>query len=295
MPIPGQCGILAFALGAIMTLSSATPARAFGPATICLFTDFGWDDPYVAQLKGAIVTINPNARLLDLTHSVAPYNVTEGAWLLDQCAEEFPPGTIFVAVVDPQVGTDRDPILIETTKEKYFLGPDNGLFAQVIQNEGLLRAWKLDKPEFYRAGDISRTFHGRDIFGPVAAHLAAGTEPDRLGTPMKTIEVAAAKEPIFTGGMIDTQVLHIDRFGNILLNLKAGSDLAAKLKEGDLVKISVGRDSFSAPLVNTYGEVDKGRLLLLFGSSGQLEISVNQGSAARQLKVEPGTAIYLKP
>jgi S-adenosylmethionine hydrolase len=295
MPIPGQCGILAFALGAIMTLSSATPARAFGPATICLFTDFGWDDPYVAQLKGAIVTINPNARLLDLTHSVAPYNVTEGAWLLDQCAEEFPPGTIFVAVVDPQVGTDRDPILIETTKEKYFLGPDNGLFAQVIQNEGLLRAWKLDKPEFYRAGDISRTFHGRGIFGPVAAHLAAGTEPDRLGTPMKTIEVAAAKEPLFTGGMIDTQVLHIDRFGNILLNLKAGSDLAAKLKEGDLVKISVGRDSFSAPLVNTYGEVDKGRLLLLFGSSGQLEISVNQGSAARQLKVEPGTAIYLKP
>jgi len=295
MPIFGRCGILAVALAALMSLSSAMPARASGPATICLFTDFGWDDPYVAQLKGSIITINPNARLLDLTHSVAPYNITEGAYLLDQCAVEFPAGTIFVAVVDPQVGTDRDPIMIETNKEKFFVGPDNGLFAQVIQRDGLMHAWKLDKPEFYHAGDLSRTFHGRDIFGPVAAHLADGTDPDRLGTPMKTLEVNAGKDAILTGGMIDTQVLHIDRYGNIVLNLRADSDLATKLKEGTLVKISVGRDSFSAPFVKTYGEVDKGRLLLLFGSSGQLEISVNQGAAAHQLKVEPGTAIYLKP
>ena len=278
-----------------MSLSSVTSVRAAGPTTICLFTDFGWDDPYVAQLKGAIITVNPGARLLDLTHSVPPYNITEGAYLLDQSAVEFPAGTIFVAVVDPQVGTDRDPILIETNKGKYFVGPDNGLFAQVIQNEGLMRAWKLDKPEFYRAGDISRTFHGRDIFGPVAAHLADGTDPDRLGTPMKNLDVAAAKEATLTGAMIETQALHIDRYGNIILNLKNDSDLAGKLKEGTLVKISIGRDSFSAPFVKTYGEVDKGRLLLLFGSSGQLEISVNQGSAAHQLKVEPGSAIYLKP
>ncbi len=288
----GRCGFLALVFAVAMSIS---PARAAGPATICLFTDFGWDDPYVAQLKGAIITINPNARLLDLTHSVAPYNIIEGAYLLNQCAVEFPAGTIFVAVVDPQVGTDRDPILLETAKEKYFIGPDNGLFAQVIQSEGLLHAWKLDKPEFYHAGDTSRTFHGRDIFGPVAAHLAEGTEPDRLGTPIKTLDVTAAKDPMFSGGMIDLQVLHIDHYGTIILNLRSGTDLAAKLKEGNLVKISVGRESYSAPLVKTYGEVDKGRLLLLFGSSGQLEISVNQGSAARQLKVDPGAAIYLKP
>jgi S-adenosyl-L-methionine hydrolase (adenosine-forming) len=295
MLIQGRLIILGFALAALMSLSSATPARASGPATIGLFTDFGWDDSYVAQLKGVIVTINPDARLLDLTHSVAPYNITEGAWLLDQCAAEFPAGTIFVAVVDPQVGTDRDPILIETNAQKYFVGPDNGLFAQVIESEGLLHAWRLDKPEFYRSGDLSRTFHGRDIFGPVAAHLAAGIEPDRLGTEMKTLDVTTAKDPVFNGGMINAQVLHVDRYGNIILNVKTGTDLAANFKEGTLVRITAGRDSFSAPLVKTYADVDKGRLLMLFGSSGQLEISVNQGSAAHQIKVEPGSTVFLKP
>jgi S-adenosylmethionine hydrolase len=295
MPIQGRLGILVFALAAFMSVTSATTARASGPATICLFTDFGWDDAYVAQMKGAIVTVDPEARLLDLTHSVAPYNITEGAYLLDQCAEEFPAGTIFVAVIDPGVGTERDPILIETSKEKYFVGPDNGLFAQVIQSEGLLHAWKLDKPEFFRAGGVSPTFHGRDIFGPVAAHLAAGTSPDRLGTEIKTIETPAPPEPVFNGGIINAQVLHVDRYGNIILNIKSGSELVAKFKEGTLVKINEGRESFSAPFVKTYGEVDKGRLLMLFGSSGRLEISVNQGSAARQIRVEPGASIFLKP
>jgi S-adenosylmethionine hydrolase len=295
MPILGRWGLLAFALAAFMSLSSATPARASGPATICLFTDYGWEDPYVAQLKGAIITIKPDARLLDLTHSVAPYNVNEGAYLLDQCAEEFPAGTIFVAVVDPQVGSERDPIMIETNTEKYFVGPDNGLFAQVIQSEGLMHAWKLDKPEFYRAGGLSRTFHGRDIFGPVAAHLADGTDPDRLGTPMKTLEINPGKDAMFAGGMIGAQVVHVDRYGNVILNVRGGTDLAAKFKEGNLVKISIGHESFSAPLVKTYGEVEKGRLLLVFGGSGQLEISVNQGSAAHELKVEPGASIFLKP
>ena len=295
MPIQGRLGIVGFALAALMSLTSATTARADGPATICLFTDFGWEDSYVAQLKGAIITIDPNARLLDLTHSVAPYNITEGAYLLDQCAEEFPAGTIFVAVVDPGVGTDRDPILIETTKEKYFVGPDNGLFAQVIQSEGLLHAWKLDKPAYYRAGEGSHTFHARDIFGPVAAHLAAGVDPNNLGSEIKTIGTAAAAEPVFNGGVIDAQVQHIDRYGNIILNVKSGGDLAAMLKEGTLVKISIGHQSYSAPFVKTYGEVEKGRLLLLFGNSGQLEIGVNQGSAAHQIRVEPGTSLYLKP
>src|ERR1700761_614430 len=137
MPIRGRLGILGFALAAFMSLTSATTAPAAGPSTICLFTDFGWDDSYVAQLKGVILTIDPGARLLDLTHSVAPYNITEGAYLLDQCAQEFPAGTIFVAVVDPGVGTDRDPILVETAKGKFYVGPDNGLFTQVVAREGL--------------------------------------------------------------------------------------------------------------------------------------------------------------
>jgi len=294
--MPNFCrfGIFALAL-AMIGFSPASTAHAAPAPVIGLFTDYGWDDPYVAQLKGVILTLNPGARLLDITHTVTPFNVTEGAWLLDQCAEEFPAGTIFVAVVDPQVGSDRDPILIETAKGKFFVGPDNGLFTRVLVHEGFSKAWKLDKPEFFRSGDVSRTFHGRDIFGPVAAHLAAGTDPERLGTPVKTLLLLPDKEPTFSGGLISAEVLHIDRYGNVILNLPSGGDMAAKLKEGNLVKVSIGKESYSAPLVKTYGEVEKGRLLLLYGGSGLLEISMNQGSAARQLKVEPGASVYLKP
>jgi len=276
-------------------LASVSPAQAAPPPVIGLFTDYGWDDPYVAQLKGVITTINPDARILDITHSVTPFNITEGSYLLDQCAEEFPAGTIFVAVVDPQVGTDRDPILVETAKGKYFVGADNGLFTQVIAHEGISRAWKLDKTQFFRPGDLSHTFHGRDIFAPVAAHLAMGTAPERLGTLIATFVSLPDREPTLAGGLISAVVLHIDRFGNVILNLPSSSDVAAKLKEGNLVRISIGKEGYSAPLVKTYGDVDKGRLLLLYGNSGLLEIGMNQGSAARQLKVVPGTSVYLKP
>lgn len=276
-------------------LATASAAHASPAPVIGLFTDYGWDDPYVAQLKGVILTVNPNARLLDITHTVTPFNVTEGAYLLDQCAEEFPAGTIFVAVVDPQVGMERDPILIETSKQKFFVGPDNGLFSQVLAHEGFLKAWKLDKPEFFRDGGVSRTFHGRDIFGPVAAHLSAGADPERLGTPIQTVFLLPDKAPTFSDGIIFAEVLHIDRYGNVILNLPSDSDIAAKLKEGNLVRITIGRESYSAPLVKTYGEVEKGRLLLLYGGSGLLEIGMNQGSAARQLKVESGATVFLRP
>ncbi len=276
-------------------MTGISSAQAAPHPVIALFTDYGWEDPYVAQLKGAILTVDPSARIIDLTHSITPFNITEGAWLLDQSAEEFPAGTIVVAVVDPQVGTPRDPILVETAKGKFFVGPDNGLFSQIIQHEGFSKAWKLDRPEFFRPGDTSHTFHGRDIFGPVAAHLAAGTDPERLGSPIKTLLMLPDMEPTFSGGLISTEVVHIDRYGNVILNLDSGNELAGKLKEGNLVKISIGREGYSAPLVKTYGDVDKNRLLLLYGGSGLLEIGMNQGSAAHQLKVEPGTTVYLRP
>jgi S-adenosylmethionine hydrolase len=296
MPNLPRFGILgAIAIVLAMSGVSSSTAHASPTAVIGLVTDYGGEDSYVAQLKGAILTIDPEARILDLLHSVTPFNVTEGSYLLDQCADGFPAGTIFVAVVDPGVGTERDPILLETAQGKFFVGPDNGLFTLVVAHEGFSRAWKLDQPAFFRAGGASRTFDGRDIFGPVAAHLAAGVDPERLGTPVKTLVLLPYKEPAFSDGLICTEVLHIDHFGNVILNLPGGGDLAAKLKEGNLVKISIGRESYSAPLVRTYGEVQKGRLLLLYGGAGLLEIGMNQGSAARQLKVEPGASVFLKP
>jgi S-adenosylmethionine hydrolase len=277
------------------TATNADPAP--GQPVIALLTDFGWEDAYVAQMKGAILTIDPQARLLDLTHDVTPFNIAEGAYLLDQSAQEFPAGTIFVAVVDPQVGTDRGGILLKTGQGKFYVGPDNGLFTRVIDREDFAAAWKLDKPEFYRPGGDSHTFHGRDIFGPVAAHLASGTDPATMGSPLteKTLELLPSHEPELAGGIVSAEVLHVDRYGNVILNFRSDSEPAAKFKLGNLVKITVGRESFTGPLVKTYGEEEKGRLILLYGNNGLLEIAVNQGSAAKELKVEPGAAILLKP
>lgn len=289
----------------LLAMNGCTPAANYAPAKpapsqpiIALFTDYGWEDPYVAQLKGVIIAIDPSARLLDLTHTISPFNVAEGSYLLDQSAQEFPAGTIFVAVVDPQVGTDRAPILLETAKEKFYVGPDNGLFSHVIDREGFLKAWKLDKPEYFRPGAVSYTFHGRDIFGPIAAHLASGIDPEKLGSEIDaatSLVLLPDKAPSISSNTLSVEVEHIDRYGNVILNLRDDSDLATRLKEGNLVKIAVAKENYSAPLVKAYGDIDKGRLILLYGSSGLLEIAMNQGSAARQLKVQPGDVIYLKP
>lgn len=290
----GILGTVGIAL-AMLGLMPAPTAHAAPPPVIALFTDYGWDAPYVSQLKGAILTINPNAHLLDLTHNVPPFNISEGAYLLDECAQEFPTGTIFVAVVDPQVGTERDPVMVQTKDGKYFVAPDNGLLTHVIDHEGFAKAWKLDKPEFFRPGDPSHTFHGRDIFGPIAAHLSAGLNPDKLGTPIKNLFLLPVKEATFASGTISVEVLHIDRYGNVVLNLRKDGEMASKLKEGNLVKISIGKESYSGPLVKTYGDLEKDRLMLLYGGNGLLEIAMNQGSAAKELKAQPGTVIFLKP
>jgi S-adenosylmethionine hydrolase len=276
----------------------ASSADSPGPQpVVALLTDYGGSDSYVAQMKGAILTIDPAARLLDLTHEVTPYDVAEGSYLLDQSAQEFPAGTIFVAVVDPEVGTDRAALLVKSGQGKFYVGPDNGLFTRVLDREGVAAAWTLDKPEYFRAGGDSRTFHGRDIFGPVAAHLAQGTDPAKMGTPLaaKALTLLPPNEPELAGGVVSATVLHVDHYGNVILNFRGDSEPASKFKMGNLVKITVRRDSFSGPLVKTYGDGEKGRLILLYGNNGLLEIAVNQGSAVDKIKVGPGDAILLKP
>jgi S-adenosyl-L-methionine hydrolase (adenosine-forming) len=276
---------------------SAPPPPVTAQPVIALFTDFGTTDPYVAQMKGAILTIDPAARLLDLTHDVTPFDVAQGSYLLDQSAREFPAGTIFVAVVDSQVGSDRAPLLLKTGAGKFYLGPDNGLFSRVIDREGFAAAWTLDQRAYFRAGATSEAFPGRDIFGPVASHLAQGTDPGQMGTLVaeKSLEMSSMHAPEIAGGTVSVEVLHVDHYGNVILNLPVGGDAAAKFHLGNLVKISIGRESFTGPMVRTNAEGEKGRLILLYGANGLLEISMSQGSAAEKLKINPGTVILLKP
>lgn len=142
---------------------------------IALFTDFGTRDAYVAQMKGAILSICPEARLVDLGHEAGQFDVRGAAYVLAASAAFFPAETIVVAVVDPGVGSERRPVMLQTASNKWFVGPDNGLFTHVMDREGFRRAAVLDRPAYYRAAALSATFHGRDIFGPIAAHLAAKT------------------------------------------------------------------------------------------------------------------------
>src|SRR5262245_8426643 len=165
------------------SISAAMPWLQAGvrySVIIALFTDFGTRDAYMAQLKGAILSLQPTVQLIDLTHEVDAFDIRAAAYLLDASARYFPPGTIFVAVVDPGVGTARRPLLLTTQADKYYVGPDNGLFTRVVQREGLKAAYVLTQSAYFRR-QVSATFHGRDIFGPVAAHLARGVEPAQFG------------------------------------------------------------------------------------------------------------------
>ena len=276
--------------------ASAVTAAPLRPI-IGLITDYGWDDAYLAQMKGEILTIAPEARLLDLIHTIDSSDVANGSFLLDEAASTFPAGTIFIAVIDPQIGSPRLPILLKTQADKFYLGPDNGIFTRVLRREGYAGAWDLNRPEYYRAGFPSSTLRGRDVFGPIAARLSQGIAPERLGTELKqsALYQLPNAEAAFISGTIACQVVEVDHFGNVILNFSRDNALADRLHDGSLVRVQVGRENHSGPMVRSYGEVEKGRLVLLFGASDLLEIAVNQGSAAKMLKLQTGAAVLLKP
>ncbi len=188
---------------------------------IALLTDFGTQDAYVAQMKGAILTICPHAQLVDLNHEVGQFDVRGAAYVLAASAAFFPAQTIVVAVVDPGVGSERRPVMLQTASDKWFVGPDNGLFTHVLAREGFRRAAVLDQPVYYRAADLSATFHGRDIFGPIAAHLAAGVDPEELGSAMPELLLVTLPltPPRQVGPVLMGEVQHIDHYGNVVTNL----------------------------------------------------------------------------
>jgi S-adenosyl-L-methionine hydrolase (adenosine-forming) len=237
------------------------------PKIITLLTDFGHLDPYVGIMKGVILGICPRARIIDLTHEVVPYEIPQAAFLLQQSWPWFPKGTIHVVVVDPGVGTARRPILVEAAGHR-FIGPDNGVFSmldpsQVIEIKGLT---------------ASKTFHGRDLFAPTAARLANGNKSARLGKRIDDHLRLTFHEPTRTGRRIWAgSVLHIDRFGNIITNLRA-ADFPPE------TQCRIGFETVQRR-ASTYAEVPPGELFLIEGSSGYLEIALNQASAAKRLGV----------
>ncbi|HEU5194692.1 MAG TPA: SAM-dependent chlorinase/fluorinase [Methylomirabilota bacterium] len=269
-------------LGAI----SGPPARLAGIVT--LTTDFGLRDAYVAEMKGVILGIAEAARqplsLIDVTHDVERHDITEGALALEAAAPCFPAGTVHLAVVDPGVGTARRGLALQAGRQ-VFIGPDNGLFTPFLEN-GDWRAWELIEADF-RLPVVSRTFHGRDVFAPAAAHVATGVEPARLGPPIADPVRLAWPEVRAVAGAVAGAVVHADRFGNLITSIHART-LAPVTR--DLVVRVGGRE---VPLVGTYGDLLVGRPGALIGSSGRLEIAVREGSAATLLRARRGTSVVV--
>ena len=251
---------------------------------ISLTTDFGMADGYVGIMKGVILRIAPHVRFVDLTHDIAPQNVPQAAYVLARAALYFPEATIHLAVVDPGVGSTRRPLLV-TTERAAYVGPDNGIFSHALAEAGA-QAWELDQPRFWLP-QVSRTFHGRDIFAPVAAHLANGIPPEQLGRPIAdTVRLTLAEPRRRSDGSLSGEILSIDRFGNLISNIPA-----AWVASGGWRCRIEGHD---APLLSTYAEAISGALVGLIGSDGTVEIAVRNGNAAQQMCVGIGIPIELR-
>ncbi|PTN32567.1 S-adenosyl-l-methionine hydroxide adenosyltransferase family protein [Desulfonatronum sp. SC1] len=261
--------------------------------TIAVLTDFGQEDPYVGQMKGVLAGLAPEATVVDISHQVRPFDVMQGAFYLAASWRFFPEGSVLVGVVDPGVGTERR-LVIGKREGRFFLGPDNGLLALVFgPNSGEAtgeRVWELTMPPVSVAR--SNTFHGRDILAPAAAKLAQGVDPRRLGRPLdpEALHRPAWAAPEQRGRETMAHILHVDRFGNCLLNLPESLWPEAGLERVELL----------APLlqpltpVRTYAEIPAAGVGVLVGSQGYWELAANQGNAAAVLGLAPGMRIAME-
>lgn len=274
---------------AVSKLSRSLKSYRMPQPPIALLTDFGDAAGYVAQMKGVILGINPQAVLVDVTHTISPQSVREASLVLDSVIDAFPPGTLFVAVVDPGVGSDRGLIGVETRRHR-FLAPDNGLLGETLARDRPIRIHRLAESRYWRP-DVSRTFHGRDILAPVAGHWNLGVDLALFGPAIEAAELVepVAAQPSCVEGRVIGQIIAVDRFGNLVSNIREMHLPAAKREKarvyfGDNSILGIGR---------FYSERPEGALLSLFGSSGRLEVAVNGGSAAARFGVHPGTSLIV--
>jgi S-adenosylmethionine hydrolase len=254
---------------------------------ITLTTDFGLSDHYAGTMKGVILGIAPRTQIVDITHECRPYDVPEAAFTIGQAYPYFPPKTVHVVVVDPGVGTSRRPILVEAAKQ-IFIGPDNGVFAAVIAREKhKVRAITAEK---YFRKPVSTTFHGRDVFAPAAAHVAKGVLPARMGKVVNDFLRPYSIAPERTARRGWTGAIQkVDRFGNLITNFHISEFPKVAQQPFEL---AVGLQTVNR-LASNYQQCDPGELFLIVGSSGYLEVSANQASAAKILGCASGAPVEL--
>ena len=243
---------------------------------LTLLTDFGTADYYVGAVKGAILSVNPNVPIVDITHEIPSQDIELGAFMLLAAYKTFPRGTIHLAVVDPGVGSARRPIIV-TANDQFFVGPDNGLFTYIYDREPSHQTFHVTTDQYFRPNPSS-TFHGRDIFAPVAAALSIRVAPEQFGPLINDeVRLPSLETPV--------RIIHIDRFGNCVTNI------SREVFEGK--SLTINGKKISA-VRKFYGEASPGEIFSIWGSAGFLEISVNGGSAAQILNAKRGDTIIFR-
>lgn len=258
---------------------------------ITLLTDFGIKDSYVAEMKAVIVSIYPEAQIIDISHEIEKFNVRMGAFMLASATSYFPEKTVHVAVVDPTVGTKRCPIIVET-RHSFYVGPDNGVLMLSARKEGIKSVRQITNISLM-APKVSKTFHGRDIFAPVAAYLAKGKPLSEFGSEISDYIVPKFTVPKIGRDGLLGEILYVDDFGNVASNISAKDLEKMGAKENGSLNIELKGKVFRLRFCSTYGDVLVKQPLALIGSHDFLEISVNQGNAAKKFKANIGDSIRL--
>lgn len=256
---------------------------------ITLTTDYGTNDHLVGTMKGVILKINPDVTIVDISHNVTAYDLLDGALTIGSAYSYFPPKTVHVVVVDPGVGTERRPLLV-SAQSQYFIAPDNGVLSVIYEREGnaVVRHANV---EHYYLSPLSKTFHGRDVFAPVAAWLTKGWQTASMGDEIADYKKFSMPKPKAADGGLKGVVLRVDAFGNLITNFRA-EHLAANAQENGNFQMQVGTHTVSK-LVDTFARGATGEAIAYIGSSGFIEIGVNKGSAARTLSLGRGTPVVL--
>ena len=256
---------------------------------ITLMTDFGTSDHYIGVMKGVILNINPQVQIVDITHAIPPQDIHGAAFLIDSAHRYFPTETVHVIVVDPGVGSERRAIVCRT-ETAYFVCPDNGILSHILRREERIHTVAADNSAYFLP-QVSNTFHGRDIFAPIAAHLSRGVSIDKLGSPVAQPVQFPIPQPQVTDRAIIGQVIWIDSFGNLVTDIS--HEILGSLQERNSIVICAGSARIDH-INRSYAESAVGEALAIIGSFNRLEISINQGNAAQTLGLKRGDTITIR-
>ena len=268
----------------------AAPARP----TIVFMTDFGTANDAVAICRAVIYGIAPEARVTDITHQVTPYSIEEASRFLAGVTPYYPSGTIFLVVVDPGVGTSRKAIIVKSKRGQYFVLPDNGIVTPIIDRDGLDSARSITNKSWMTQAAISSTFHGRDIFSPAAAHLAAGWDFTQAGPSVSEIVRVAAKTSAMADKGIEGEIIGLDDpYGSLITDVPGEEFKQLGYDFGDLVTLQINRKPLTVPFSKTFMDVPVGKPLLYIDSRGRVGIALNQGNFARKFNVAPPASLFI--